>query len=318
MSSKILWSANDPGGANAVIPVAQALVARGDTVAGVATGPALAIAKAKGLAVYDTPPFAPDLFLAGTSIGDSVDEGIFRTLGSTPTVYVMDFWGNYKSRFTKDGIDLNYLPTKVCVIDEQSKKDAMAEEIPEDRLEVTGNPHFDHFVDGITRTAEDKRLVVFASQPIIDDVGHAYGFDEYAALEDLIALLPQEHYVEIRLHPRDKAGKYDKYLGERVRIAGGTLEESLSRSGLVVGMTSAILFQAAAAGKLVLSYQPHGTMDNLVTNTLGLTHKASTREELAQALAEYVAGSYKNPGDVAALLPKGATERVIAVIDSLL
>ena len=318
MSSKILWSANDPGGANAIFPVVEALKARGDEVAGVATGPALQFARARGLAVYDAPPFVPNLFLAGTSMGDSTDEKIFRTLGSTPSVYVMDAWGNYKGRFSKDGIDISYMPTKVCVVDEYSKQDAITEGVPESHIEVTGNPHFDHFADTITRAYEDKQLVVFVSQPVSQDVGGAYGFDEYAVLKDVIEVLPDECRLEIRLHPREQVGKYDAYVGGRISVGEGSLEEALSRAGFVVGMFSPVLLQAAIAGKPILSYQPHGVKDNLITNELGLTRKASSHDELEQALREYAAGTYKNPGDVSTVLPKGATARVVAVIDSLL
>ncbi len=320
MSSNILWSANDPGGANAIAPVIEALVARGDEVAGVATGPALDIAKTKGFAVFSEPPFVPDLFLAGTSMGDSVDEKIFRTLGSVPSVYVMDFWGNYRGRFSKDGVDINYLPTKVCVIDDWSKKDAIAEGVPQEHIEVTGNPYFDHFADTITRDHEDKNEIVFISQPIRADVGDAYGYDEFAALDDLVSCiqtLPQYRLV-LRLHPREKSDKYNTYLSAQVSVTQGSLEEVLSRAGLVVGAFSPVLMQAAVAGKAVISHQPNSRVDNLITNELGLTHKTTTQEGLARAVARYVAGTYRNPGDVKSILPKGATERVIGVIDSLL
>src|SRR3989338_9378507 len=151
-SKRILWSANDPGGANAVVPVVEALVRRGDDVVGVVTGPALEIAQQKKLPVALESPWRPDLFLAGTSGAlDSVDKQLLRTLRDTPSVYVMDFWNNYRMRFTE------ILPTRLCVIDEQSKKDAIADGLSAESIVVTGNPHFDHFADKISKSGEDPQ-----------------------------------------------------------------------------------------------------------------------------------------------------------------
>ena len=45
----------------------------------------------------------------------------------------------------------------------------IAEGFPDDRLRITGNPHFEHFTEHITREAEERSRVVFVSQPIRQD-----------------------------------------------------------------------------------------------------------------------------------------------------
>jgi hypothetical protein len=288
-SKKILYYAHDPGGANAILSVVKALVARGDT---------LVDASAE-------PDCKPDLFLAGTSIGDTLDKRLLRDL-TVPSVYVMDFWGNFKDRFPT-------LPTKICVIDEHSKEDALVAGIPADHVVVTGNPYFEHFADGITRDKEDKSLIVFISQPIRADIGDRYHFDEYQVLRDVIETLPAGCRLGIRLHPRDDTHKFDEYVNERVFITEGSLEETLSEAGCVVGMFSPVLLQAALAGKHVVRYQPVGE----VGDELGLTSMRTT-EELNTALKQFASGVDPAPHKGLVHIEPGATERIIKVIDELL
>ena len=76
---RVLVSANDPGGANAIVPVVQALIARGDTVCGIVTGPARDIFLRTGMEMPDasgyrdadikreTEAFKTDVFLSRIS-----------------------------------------------------------------------------------------------------------------------------------------------------------------------------------------------------------------------------------------------------------
>lgn len=302
MSSKrVLWSAGDPGGKNAIMPVVEALIARGDEAS-------------ENLA-------SPDVFLAGTSASpDSQDKKFLERHPEVPSVYVLDFWGNYRVRFlTSEGALL--IPNVLCVMDEEAKKGAIAEGIPAERIVVTGNPYWDHFADGITRDGEDKHRILFISQPVRAGVGERYGFDEYTAVTDVIAAmgaLPARYRLGIRLHPLDEPHKYDTYLNERVFLVEGTLEENISAAGLVIGMFSPVLMQAAAAGKPVLSYEPDSTVDMLPTNRLGLTRRATSSQELRDTLARYATGRHAGaPVAIERYWPKGATERVLKVIDTI-
>ena len=50
--SKILFSANDPGGAKAIAPVVKALNAQGEQLCGLVSGPAISIFKFRGMKFY--------------------------------------------------------------------------------------------------------------------------------------------------------------------------------------------------------------------------------------------------------------------------
>ncbi len=331
---KILFSANDAGGANAVAPEVGALAKAGTDTRGILTGPARDIFRARGIPFIDATPFslkqvkasvdafAPDAFLAGTSSGETLDKSTLLHLkGKAPSVYVLDYWLNYSERFSKGGKDRTFMPERICVMDDIARTEMLSEGFDGKNIVVTGNPHMDHFADDISHTSEDKQRILFISQPL-----HSSGrfpFDEFSVLSDLktaVEELPEGHYISIRMHPKEERGKYDAYLSPRVRMAKeASLEKAMSKSGLIVGMVSPTLIQAAAAGKRVVSYEPGLTgPDTLVSNRFGVTRRLNSAAELAYELHEYAAGKIApKTEDFRNFWPLGSTERVVAAVLAL-
>ncbi|GEM_PF-3604712 len=156
----ILGVATFTGAANAVAASAKALQARGHSLCLIgmdeqAEGPF----KRSGLNyillstsqrnLVDIVQFSPDVLLLGVSRQDypgmQVLEHIAYDLfnSNIPSVAVLDIHGEYSNRFSDYGMnDLKYLPTKVAVVDCLAREEMIREGIPEDRLVVTGNPHF--------------------------------------------------------------------------------------------------------------------------------------------------------------------------------
>lgn len=334
---RILFSANDPGGANALAPVIAALNARGDQCEGYLTGPARAIfaraeipfIDAEGLSHEDVGKrigaFAPHAYTAARSMGIQLDKYILLMVHTqgVPSVYVLDFWSDYQESVGGNNDPFFYLPYAYCVMDARARDEMLAEGFPPESLRVTGNPYFEQCADGITRDRENSHEILFISQPIRSDHGDLYGFDEFSVLEGLIEALSAmpEYYISVRLHPRDELGKFDTYLSDRVILSTAkTLEEALSGAGLVISPFSQVLIQAVAAGKAVISFQPNAKgSDPLPTNRVGITKKASTVTELRDLLSQYRAGTFPTMAvDLEKLWPKGAAGRIVAVIDSFI
>lgn len=340
LPSRVLFSANDPGGANAIAPVIRALYASGTSVQGILTGPACAIFALESIPFIDAAgldeaalgqavaAFAPDAFVSGTSGGQaSVDKRILLLLKKrVPSLYVLDFWSNYWQRFSGETKDFTYLPDKICVMDEAAKRDMLEQGFPEYTVVATGNPYFEEFAQGI-RKEGDPYTILFISQPLSTDTEierSQYGFTEYLALQGLLTALerlPQEYVCSLRLHPREPANKYEEFLSGRVtRAAEPTLEEALSRAGIVVGMFSPVLMQAAVAGKPVISFEPgmDETHDPLPTNRLGITRRCTSEATLSEALQKYANNTYSG-GAVAlsSIWPPGAQQRILAELSLL-
>lgn len=329
---RILVAANDPGGANAIAPVVKKLISQGDLVLPLVTGPAVTIFQQQGIVCEESTSstsddlkkqilaFSPSVFLAGTSGGQSLDKQIMDLVGETvPSIYVLDFWGNYSSRFSKEEHGFEYLPDKVCVMDELAKQEMMAESIEEKRIVVTGNPYFEHFAESITRDQEDKYQVLFISQPISTSPENDFGCTEYDSLEGLVEVLenlPQEYHLSIRLHPRDAIYKYEQYLGKRVKISDAdTLEQALSESHYVVGLFSPVLMQAALGGKQVLRYMPH-PIKAFAEIFADIAPLITSKKELEVRLTDLTQGNSHHTLPSGWVVP-GATENVLRALYAL-
>ncbi|MDO8553032.1 MAG: hypothetical protein Q7S01_05955 [bacterium] len=325
---KVLFSAKDAGGANAIAPVIAALSLEGAGLRGVLSGPAQDIFAATHIQFSVEMAGPADIFIAGTSAGDSPDKNIMRELGETPSLYVLDFWLNYWQRFSTIGKkDFAFLPTRICVMDDVAKEEMIAEGFSAERLIVTGNPHFDHFADAILREGEETERILFISQPL-SSVANIPGFspisyDEYDTLKDILRALetlPEQYYVSLRLHPKELPDKYAEYLGPRVRMASErTLEEAISGAGLIIGISSPVLIQAVAGGKKVLSYEPAlFGKDPLVSNRAGVTTRIESKEKLFDAFTAYARGEWPfTTRSLREVWPAGATERVVEAVHAL-
>ncbi len=319
----------DAGGAEALVPVLEGMAASG-TLAGVVAGPpAAAVLGRAGLPFTAAADVAANraadwLEAAGatglvtsTSWGDNPIELGFLAAAKTrqiPTAAVIDFWSNYRSRFVTAGGDL-VLPDWILVPDEIAAAEAAADGLPAERLVPAGNPHYERLLDRSLEFSPDRRmafresvgvprkatLVVFASQPIRDLYGRSIGYTEDEvladvgdALEQAMEWLGHRAVLAVRSHPRDQ-GPLPLSSTGHVTVRSGNGDDPLSwimAADLVVGMTSALLVQAALLGGRVLSVQPGLVgVDRLPTNRLGLSDGVYDRETIAVALYRSLARS---------------------------
>ena len=103
---KLLASANNPGGANALLPVVRLLLNRGNEVLVVLEGSARDIFRNAGLGFQDATNWTDieikelflinefDLFLAGTSMGATIDKKLLLECRKKQisSIYILDSW----------------------------------------------------------------------------------------------------------------------------------------------------------------------------------------------------------------------------------
>lgn len=155
----VLFAAGDPGGANAVLPVAVELAARGGAVSILDHGHLGRVAPS-GLCRVD-PPAAGDGMAGwlaahrvaavcfGTSLADAVPLAVARAARAAglPVGCVLDNWMNYRARLEVGGGDV-LVPDLYAVMDDRARDEALAEGLPGGCLAVTGHP-------GLASLAED-------------------------------------------------------------------------------------------------------------------------------------------------------------------
>jgi hypothetical protein len=341
-----------------VAPVLAALAKRGWLGPVFAAKTALAVADRWGLRriALDGPVDAsraeallavsdPTAVIATTSWGPSRPEPAFLEAArrlAVPSVSVVDFWSNYRERFLATSGEGLVLPDRVAVMDDRARQEALAAGLPESVLVVAGNPHHEGMLTrfgGWDRAArlrfrESMRIprnatvVLFASQPIEALYGDTLGYTEHSVVTLVAESLVQVagwlgHPIQLVVRPHPRGGRLDlppnrAALGIRTVVEGDPIEWCLA-ADLVVGMTSALLFDTALLGGRVVSVQPGlQSPDRLPTNRMGLSapvyDAAGVPDTLYRALARPAqAGPPKALAGLRAAAA-GATDRLVELM----
>ncbi|MDO8493071.1 MAG: polysialyltransferase family glycosyltransferase [bacterium] len=337
----IILSASDPGGANTLLPLIEQL-SKEFKLHFILGGASRELFTKAGIDFVDGDKLGevelqkiitdlhPDIFVAGSSFGYTIDKRILELVkGKTKTIYILDFWSNYWQRFSSLKVkDFKYLPDVICVMDDFASKEMIKDGFVQEMIRVTGNPHFDSFIESISPELREKNRILFISQPYSDteNVATNFGYTEFDVLDDLLEILEDhnDYKLIIRPHPKEEQGKFNEVIKSRKNISldddTTDVRTSISRADLIIGMNSMVLLQAGLAGKDVISYQPglkDGT-DVLVSNKMGMSRLVTDSEELRQILGNYFTGSgvnIRNKADLKGFsIIKNAGDNVIKLI----
>ncbi len=216
---KIVATAKDMGGANAIGPVLELLAKQGSDVS--AYSPYLKTGNYEVLPLTDVyfgkvlAEKKPTIVITGTSVQqpslrDIPDQQLILAARdrNIPSLAVLDLWQNYVERVSNLWVDgkysdspgekgkFVYMPDIMAVMDGFAKQRMVEEGFDSDKIVVTGNPGFDNLLtervlfslqmrDDIRNqfgVAPPTYLITWASQPIRAVFGDKYGFDEQQAL----------------------------------------------------------------------------------------------------------------------------------------
>lgn len=354
MPIRILFVAHDMGGINAIIPVIRLLSRKHPRVLvkNIFTGPAEKYARTKNIThirlmkmtpndletILDT--FQPDMIVSGTSSGVTLEK-LFLPLARKRgilTVAILDAWLNYSYQFSRNvngSFGLADLPDWIFVMDETAKRGMVRAGFPCDRLIVTGNPFFETFRPLPTMSnSQFGKTVLWVDQHFSElirgGVHETVGFDELEAFQDAVKELERYDAINriiIKLHPgAHDRHRYDAIIRSTrlpIIFAGNeSLGVLFRKSHIIIGMNSAVLFEAALRGKTVVSYQPRSSrvFDPLMSNRLHISLVAYSRIGLRRALR--VAFKRKTQSAtvirrIRAYTKNRATQNVIAMIEQL-
>lgn len=303
--ARLLLAAHDPGAAQALLAGMPELRRRGHDVRLTAAGPALAIWGAAG----ETPgavDLAVDAVVTGTSFHADFDCELWRRARAAgrPSVALVDGWTNLERRFAGDHPDLVLL--------------AGPAELPGIRTRVIGQPHLELAGAALRRAragraANPVPLVAFFSEPVdVDYPGECSpGYDQHSVHRAVAAALPRGCRLVVQPHPRE-----DRAAWAGADLAGATAA-LLGEADLVVGMTSAVLLEAALAGIATLAVQPGRTRRlNPVLEDIAAIPVVTEPDHLPARLAAQLAEDHRGECPLAAML-KGSVRRFGDAIDAL-
>ncbi len=328
---KIIAACQDVGGCNAIYPVVCSLRASGYKVNLYASSYSAKMLKKKNAgfreiekkdfdnvhAIFDG--VRPDIVLLGTSLGFSLEDALVEESRKRriKTIAVFDSWFNYSLRFTDtvNRKNLRYLPDYICVSDDFVQAQMQKENIPEERIVVTGNPYFDDLgreAKKYTRQDKSKLLarygvsadtvvVSFFSQAIDKSFGtdsrskSFLGYTQFEALKILLSALKKFNneskiLLIIRPHPKEAISAYAEFSQDNgyLRVAVSNREEPrkiIALSDIVCGMFSLMLVEAYLMKRNILSIQPNLKVENpLILSRLGLIKSLENSREVLRKL----------------------------------
>ncbi|MBU0660589.1 DUF354 domain-containing protein [Patescibacteria group bacterium] len=348
----ILFVAQNPGGFNAIFPLIQSVSLSQRHVVFALFAEEACLFAGKHKVEYvdaseDSLVVVHDFFeqhdinvvVTGTSMGMSLEKYCIQeaNMRGIHSVSIVDFWSNYAMRFsTPKTTDLKYLSNSVCAVDIEMKMEMIAEGIPEDIIQVTGNPFFDGFGDRVIENKEEE-YILFVSQPF-SEVFHAKDesitapvFDEVQVLKDIIEVCTELNVIvpiHVGLHPRAKDKEKFREVIESstidIQIIDTPTQESLYQAKFVIGMNSMILFQAALMGIPVISYQPNVTSSEnvLPSNRFGLSKGIYTKIDLKEIVGKYIKNEKRYIENIEEIRKKytqnNATRNILALINNIL
>lgn len=189
----------------------------------------------------------------------------------------LDHWTAYVARFTLG--ESVVLPDEIWAGDEQAVRLAR-EAFPAATVRHVPNPYMSEIVRRVEeltvpRTNRAGARVLYLTQPTsvfakarTGDL-HGYGYDEFEALEQTLALLGRGGHgaierLRLRLHPAEEPGKYDRVTKDHrhslpVEESGQrSLEEDCAWADWVAGCETMAMVVALHAGRRVLCTIPPG------------------------------------------------------------
>lgn len=365
---KVFYFARDPGGANVIIPIYKESKGRVEQLI-YARDFAIQRFMAEGISAIDIErkcqvteeniylllkEINPDVVVTGTSLDDFTERYLWKAAErlAIKSYAILDQWMNLGIRFSKYTYaeedfytkchEHCYLPYKVLVMDQLAKKMLHEDGVEEDRIVVTGQPHFDTVRAKYdeAKSAYDKNYlnVIFVSEPILNDYDGNneeklyWGYNEmtifrslYECLVGVTATLAKNIRVIIRPHPREDVNKWKKIIRE-LRCEHIALELDAQNSSfavlksadIVCGMSSMFLLEAVICEKPVLSIEIGLCRENpFVLDKLGIVPSILNMEKLSEKLVALLGEKQRNKQMELQEFEfvKNATENIISAIE---
>jgi len=348
-SKRVLLFSRDPGGANTITPLVEPLAKSGWTVLLYGKDAALdkytrAGVVGQNLALHCVPitqdsifnflkQEMPDFLITGTSTDDFTERFLWKAAEklNIPSFAILDHWINYGFRFSKyqvselDKYRLDpehpFLPTRILVMDEYGRQEAIKDGVAPDKLFITGQPHFEALIRNSQKISTDQLrsvrqkmgaltdgdlLITYASEDLgesyheTDHSPHYWGYTERTIFRELLnALLkfaPQSHrkiHLVIKIHPKERVDNFDDLVATKSPFITFRVDketnpvELIKASDLICGMSSMFLMESVILGKPILSIQIGLCRENpFVLDRMGIVQSILNSESLVNAFNE--------------------------------
>jgi hypothetical protein len=220
-------------------------------------------------------------------------------------IQVVDTWYGYARRFASGTYGW---PDVVAVVDKAARHEALAEDVPPERIRAIGNPAWER-VQRLPEAPENR--IAFVAQPVAAKLGSTLGYTEHDAWAVLRNAIGHLHDDDVSLvycpHPDEPM------TGARDGWPTHDGQTALAMCGTVVGMYSSLLCDAFLGGRHVVSLQPRATGDMCPLSRHGRIERTTCAQELEAALRRRVPSRIEELRGTLA----GSTDRLLQLVEEL-
>jgi hypothetical protein len=221
---------------------------------------------------------------------------------------------------------------RILVWGESSARQLIDWGVPQQRIELAGSPWHEEFLASCNKNRESRdvtrkaRILLLATVPPRDDRPDAVQLHlttkSYREMVEMalsaVSVIPGAE-LTVKLHPRSPddpliRAALARFAGLKSQVVSGPLDRHLAEADCVLSCMSSAGVDAALAGLPVIQLLPAGSGSILRHTNWGLHGTARTAQELADQLAQVLAGDTAPPGPLPNIFHRldGATAARIA------
>lgn len=291
---KILFFTCEPGGAEILIPVIQA-ISRDKNFEVIVLSYGLAVDRfqKKGILFEEIAPickddfsilelYTPDIIItSATSLPykDMSEKYLWHNAKqkNIRTIAFLDQWQNYAIRFSgaNENEKLKYQPDLINCINAIGRQEMLEEGFENNNLIELGHPYLttlkeieidrDMVLLKLGISNPNKPIILFVSEAIEENYGQDRGYTQYETIEFFLSRkFVQDKQVIVKLHPKDDLEKFKKHTNAVLVQNELSSLEVISIVDFVAGMTSIMLIEAFILDKKTLSLQLNASEDPLL------------------------------------------------------
>lgn len=376
---RVLFFSRDPGGANSIIPIVHAMQNKSWDVILFGKDTALQKYTSENIIGEDIGQYLktiniestiqllldkrPDIVITGTSADDFTEKYLWKAAEelNIPSFAILDQWINYGIRFSAFSVSqMNefikdkaypYMPSKIMVMDEIAKYEAVKEGLDPSRLVITGNPYLERIkACGGKKSSieiEDNRkriginpndfFITYASEPITDiycetnDSEYYWGYNEKTIFNELInSLCDLAHlytgtiFINIKLHPKEGTQYFsdlvNNFKHEKIVLFienQHTPLDIILSSDLICGMSSMFLLECAILKKPIISIQIGLNKENpFILDRIGIIKSITDSQTLTDTLKKVIIN--KSRQDIEFNITSNSIENIINEVEHYL
>ncbi len=233
------------------------------------------------------------LVITGSSLGDTIDKELiaWSKKNRIYCISVIEHWTNFNKRFYFKNKKI--YPDTIFVNDDLAHSMSIKEGIKRELLFISGNPLLEKISNKYNKEpifknkSKSGKKILFLSEPISEQfLDKKRPLKEKKILKSIIDVLPKDHQLTIKLHPRENEKKYKdclKSLTNTKVLKNLDTKTIASDFDFIIGISTFLLFELSYLRDDLISFNLG--KNNFLGEKLGISKNLKSKRSLKKILS---------------------------------